>query len=91
VGSGRTHSIKIRLVAATHRDLTKMVARNEFRSVIPVLRQRLRRAEWKHRFREAFHKPVDDCNSAVRKLPQVCFWLIDCEVQIVCECRFRIK
>jgi formate hydrogenlyase transcriptional activator len=32
LGSGRTHRINIRLVAATHRDLTQMVARNEFRS-----------------------------------------------------------
>jgi formate hydrogenlyase transcriptional activator len=44
LGSGRTHRINIRLVAATHRDLTKMVARNEFRSdlyyrlnVFPIL------------------------------------------------------
>jgi formate hydrogenlyase transcriptional activator len=32
LGSGRTHRISIRLVAATHRDLTQMVAQNEFRS-----------------------------------------------------------
>jgi len=32
LGSGRTHRINIRLVAATHRDLTHMVARDEFRS-----------------------------------------------------------
>jgi formate hydrogenlyase transcriptional activator len=32
LGSGRTHHINVRLVAATHRDLTQMVARNEFRS-----------------------------------------------------------
>lgn len=32
LGSGRTHRINVRLVAATHRDLTDMVARNEFRS-----------------------------------------------------------
>jgi transcriptional regulator with GAF, ATPase, and Fis domain len=44
LGSGRTHRINIRLVAATHRDLAHMVARNEFRSdlyyrlnVFPVL------------------------------------------------------
>ena len=44
LGSGRTHRINVRLVAATHRDLTHMVARNEFRgdlyyrlNVFPVL------------------------------------------------------
>jgi len=44
LGSGRTHHISVRLVAATHRDLAQMVARNEFRSdlyyrlnVFPVL------------------------------------------------------
>jgi len=44
LGSGRTHRINVRLVAATHRDLTQMVERNEFRSdlyyrlnVFPVL------------------------------------------------------
>jgi formate hydrogenlyase transcriptional activator len=51
LGSGRTHRINIRLVAATHRDLTHMVACNEFRSdlyyrlnvfpvLIPPLRER---------------------------------------------------
>ena len=51
LGSGRTHQINVRLVAATHRDLPQMVARNEFRSdlyyrlnvfpvVIPPLRER---------------------------------------------------
>jgi formate hydrogenlyase transcriptional activator len=32
LGSDRTQRINVRLVAATHRDLTQMVARNEFRS-----------------------------------------------------------
>jgi transcriptional regulator with GAF, ATPase, and Fis domain len=51
LGSGRTHHINVRLVAATHRDLAEMVARNEFRSdlyyrlnvfpvVVPPLRER---------------------------------------------------
>lgn len=51
LGSGRTHRINVRLVAATHRDLAHMVARNEFRSdlyyrlnvfpvLIPPLRER---------------------------------------------------
>ena len=32
LGSGRTHRVDVRLVAATHRDLERMVKRNEFRS-----------------------------------------------------------
>ncbi len=51
LGSGRTHRINVRLVAASHRDLAHMVARNEFRSdlyyrlnvfpvFIPPLRER---------------------------------------------------
>jgi formate hydrogenlyase transcriptional activator len=32
LGSGRTHKINVRVVAATHRDLAQMVARKEFRS-----------------------------------------------------------
>jgi len=32
LGSGRTHRINVRLVTATHRDLTEMVARKMFRS-----------------------------------------------------------
>jgi formate hydrogenlyase transcriptional activator len=31
VGSGKTHRVNVRLVAATHRDLTQMVRRKEFR------------------------------------------------------------
>src|ERR1700758_915227 len=51
LGSGRTHRINVRLVAATHRDLAEMVAQKEFRSdlyyrlnvfpvVLPPLRER---------------------------------------------------
>src|ERR1700756_452411 len=32
LGSGKTHRINVRLVAATHRDLAEMVAKKEFRS-----------------------------------------------------------
>jgi formate hydrogenlyase transcriptional activator len=51
LGGGRTHRINVRLVAATHRDLTEMVKRYKFRSdlyyrlnvfpvVLPPLRER---------------------------------------------------
>ena len=51
LGSGRTHRVDVRLVAATHRNLEQMVQRNEFRSdlyyrlnvfpiVLPPLRAR---------------------------------------------------
>jgi formate hydrogenlyase transcriptional activator len=51
LGSGQTHRINVRVVAATHRDLAEMVRRNEFRSdlyyrlnvfpvVLPPLRER---------------------------------------------------
>jgi transcriptional regulator with GAF, ATPase, and Fis domain len=51
LGSGRTHHINVRMIAATHRDLSEMVMRKEFRSdlyyrlnvfpvVLPPLRAR---------------------------------------------------
>jgi formate hydrogenlyase transcriptional activator len=51
LGSGRTHSVDVRVVAATHRDLNEMIKRNDFRSdlyyrlnvfpiVVPPLRER---------------------------------------------------
>jgi formate hydrogenlyase transcriptional activator len=51
LGSGKTHRVNVRLVAATHRNLTNMVGRNEFRSdlyyrlnvfpiMLPPLRER---------------------------------------------------
>ena len=51
LGSGKTHRVDVRLIAATHRNLTEMIARNKFRSdlyyrlnvfpvVLPPLRER---------------------------------------------------
>jgi formate hydrogenlyase transcriptional activator len=76
LGSGRTHCVNVRLVAATHRNLTEMVKRNEFRSdlyyrlnvfpvVLPPLRDRREDvAELVSHFVEVFSrqmgKQVDD-------------------------------
>jgi transcriptional regulator with GAF, ATPase, and Fis domain len=71
LGSGRTHHIDVRLVAATHRDLAEMVARKEFRSdlyyrlnvfpvVLPPLRQRredIRKLAW--HFVEVFARRME--------------------------------
>jgi transcriptional regulator with GAF, ATPase, and Fis domain len=43
LGSGRTHRINVRLVAATHRDLSGMVACNEFRADLYYRAQRVSR------------------------------------------------
>jgi formate hydrogenlyase transcriptional activator len=51
LGSGQTHKVDVRVIAATHRNLTEMAARNEFRSdlyyrlnvfpiQVPALRER---------------------------------------------------
>lgn len=50
LGSGRTHKVDVRVVAATHRDLDEMVDRNEFRrdlfyrlNIFPILLPPLRK------------------------------------------------
>ena len=79
LGSGRTHRINVRLVAATHRDLDQMVARNEFRSdlyyrlnvfpvLVPPLRERREdiRALVLH-FVEVFSRRMD---KRIEQVPQ---------------------
>src|SRR5258707_1572430 len=73
LGSGRTHRINVRLVAATHSDLAEMVKRNEFRSdlyyrlnVFPVLIPPLRErgediCQLVETFVEGFCSRMGDC------------------------------
>jgi len=79
LGSGRTHRINVRLVAATHRNLAEMVARQEFRSdlyyrlnvfpvVLPPLRER--RQDIPHlvqHFVEVFARKMD---KRIDRVPQ---------------------
>jgi formate hydrogenlyase transcriptional activator len=79
LGSGRTHRINVRLVAATNRDLAQMVARNGFRSdlyyrlnvfpvLVPPLRERREdiRALVLH-FTEVFSRRMD---KRIEQVPQ---------------------
>jgi formate hydrogenlyase transcriptional activator len=79
LGSGRTHRINVRLVAATHRDLAQMVARNEFRGdlyyrlnvfpvVLPPLRERREDiAQLVSHFAELFARRMGKC---IEHIPQ---------------------
>jgi formate hydrogenlyase transcriptional activator len=79
LGCGKTHRINVRLIAATHRDLTDMVGRGQFRSdlyyrlnVFPVLlpplrdrRQDIRQLVW--HFVEVFGRRM---GKRIDKIPQ---------------------
>jgi formate hydrogenlyase transcriptional activator len=79
LGSSRTHHINVRLVAATHRDLAQMAARNEFRhdlyyrlNVFPVLVPPLRERredipQLVQHFVRVFSKRMGKC---IEQIPQ---------------------
>lgn len=81
LGSGRTQRVDVRLVAATHRDLTQMTTEGKFRAdlyyrlnvfpiSVPPLRERKEDipvlvSHFVHKFAEAMGKPVEIVPSAV--------------------------
>ena len=79
LGSGRTHRVDVRLVAATHQDLAQMVKRNEFRGdlyyrlnvfpiVLPPLRKRREDiALLVSHFIETFSRRMNKCISNIPK------------------------
>jgi formate hydrogenlyase transcriptional activator len=76
LGSGKTHRVDVRMIAATHRNLTNMVARNQFRSdlyyrlnvfpiVLPPMRERrediaLLVSHFVEMFSRRMGKPIDN-------------------------------